>query len=204
MERRRVAAHHTVLLCAVVALVTVATRSARAQRISETGLAVLRQPAISPAARVGSGPGPGVVVGVDAGWSTRLAAARDPSAGAWGFGARLGYAFGNGLLIDARYDDLGVRLTDASAGPAQVGSFGARYALPLILAPFGEVRFGGAFDGASAHPAGALALGVSLALGRHLMVEAAARDWLVPASDALRSTVTFQLGLVVRFGTRGK
>ncbi|HSQ62402.1 MAG TPA: hypothetical protein VLM85_04285 [Polyangiaceae bacterium] len=141
----------------------------------------------------------GVELRVDAGASTRFAVAGDPTEGAGSFGASLGYAWRNGVSLDARYDDLGAARTDLAATPLQTASAGLRYAAPLVVMPFGEVRCGTAFDTTGAFFAAALAVGVDVPFTRYLSAEVTVRDWLVPDQVALRSIATFQVGLTVRF-----
>ena len=141
----------------------------------------------------------GVELRVDAGASTRFAVAGDPTEGAASFGASLGYAWPNGISVDARYDDLGAARTDLAATPLQTASAGLRYSAPLVVMPFGEVRCGSAFDTTGAFFAAALALGVDVPFTRYLSAEVTVRDWLVPDQVALRSIATFQVGLTVRF-----
>jgi hypothetical protein len=163
--------------------------------------ALRRQPTIFPAARGGRGPRPGWILGADTGWSTRFGEGANPATGAWGFGARAGYAFGGGFQPDARYDDLGVHLGDVDhGGVLQAATVGARYELPLFVLPFAEARVGPSFDSSAAWFAAALAVGVAVPVARPLSIDLTVRDWLVPAGDALHSILTVQLGFTVRFG----
>jgi hypothetical protein len=163
----------------------------------------LVRPPIAPAGRVGDGGGDGVFLGVDGGWSIALPARAEPAAGAWGFGVRTGYAWRNGLALQARYDDLGVHPTlgDPSTSPLQIGSIGARYAVPFALAPFGEALVGAAFDGNDPRLTAGAGLGLMIPVARHIAVEAVARDWFVPGRDELRQVVVVRLGLTVGFGS---
>jgi hypothetical protein len=162
-------------------------------------LAVLLHAPVAPAGRIGSGPGPGVIFGVDGGYSLGF----DPgpnTRGAWGFGARAGYSLRGGVAIDARYDDLGVR---GAGAPLQVASGGARYTLPMIVMPFVEARVGAEIDPAGAYFAAAPALGLELPVARHASIEFTARDWLADRAGGLESVLTLQLGVTVRLGHGG-
>ncbi len=141
----------------------------------------------------------GLQLRVDAGGSARFAVGGDPTEGAWGFGASLGYAWPSGISLDARYDDLGVDRTDVAATPLQTASAGVRFNAPFVVMPFGEVRCGSAFDTMGVFFAAAIALGVEVPITRYLSVEVTVRDWLVPDPTALRSVATFQAGLTLRF-----
>jgi len=135
---------------------------------------------------------------VDTGPSARFASGGESSTDAWAFGVSLAYAFHHGVSIDARYEDLGASRVSTTT-PLQTASTGIRYSVPLRVRPFGELRCGTAFDITGAFFASAIALGVEVPFSRFLRGELSIRDWLVPDSITLRSIVTFNIGLTVRF-----
>ncbi len=149
-----------------------------------------------------AGPIGGALVAVEAGWATMLPAGGDTAHGSLTLGARAGWQFGNGLAIHLRYDDLGVKPIAASSSPLQLATAGLRYSFPFFVPlPFAEVDAGTAFAGGDPTFGAGAGLGVSLPLGRHVLVDAIARDWLVSISGELRQTLTASLGLTVTFAS---
>jgi hypothetical protein len=127
----------------------------------------------------------------------------DPSQGAWAFGARVGWAFDNGLALHLRYDDLGVKPAHSSA-PLQLATAGLRYSVPfLVPIPFAEVDVGPAFVAGDVQAGAGAGIGLSLPLGPLVVVDVAGRDWLVPVAGTLRQTLTAGLGLTVTFAMLG-
>jgi hypothetical protein len=167
------------------------------------GAGKLVGPVIAPAGRIGQSGMSGAFLGIDGGWSIALPSSDESASGAWGFGARFGYAWRSGLSIQARYDDLGVHPTlgDPTRTPLQLGTIGARYEVPFMLMPFGEALAGAAFDGSDARFAAAAGLGLALPIARHASIEAVARDWFVPGRFELRQIVVLRLGLTIGFGS---
>ena len=145
----------------------------------------------------------GVLVGVDAGWTTLLGGDGQDATGGGSFGARLGYQFRNGLALQSRYDFLGVSAPALSASPGgaiQVASAGLRYSLYTgIVAPFGEAMIGSAFFGGDATIAGSLALGATIPLTRHFGIDLAVRDWLLPIDGHARQAIVADGGIYVSF-----
>ena len=93
----------------------------------------------------GNGPADGVLLGVDGAWANTFGEGGDPSRDGWGFGVRTGYAFGSGLELHLRYDDLGVEPSGARS-PLQLATMGLRYSVPFLFPmPFAEVDAGPAF-----------------------------------------------------------
>ncbi len=147
------------------------------------------------------GPLGGVLVAVEAGWATVLPAGRDPARGSLALGVRAGWQFANGLALHLRYDDLGVQPT-SSSWPLQLATAGLRYSIPFFVPlPFAEVDAGPAFVGGDVTFGAGAGLGVSVPLGRHVLVDAVARDWLVSIAGELRQTLTASLGLTVTFAS---
>ena len=140
-------------------------------------------------------PPSGLYVGVDAGEALRLASALDPVGGAPSFGVRAGYLFRSGLALDLRADDLG--LEDA-AGVLRAGGLGLRYTLPGPVRPFAEVHAGAAgYVGfVLAAECGA---GLAVPVGRHVLLEWAARDWIADLDGSVRHVPAFTAGLTVGF-----
>ena len=132
-----------------------------------------------------------------------LGSGSDAAHGAWAFGARAGYQFSSGLSLQARFDDLGVRAPDGS-GPLLFASGGVRYVLPFIVMPFAEALVGPAFYGPHTSLGAGLGLGVALPVGRHLSFDFAARDWIADVDGAVRHVPTFEVGITVGFGGRGR
>ena len=145
----------------------------------------------------------GVLVGVDAGWTTLLGGNGQDATGGASFGARLGYQFRNGLALQTRYDFLGVSAPALPASPGgaiQVASAGLRYSLYTgFIAPFGEVMIGSAFFGGDATLAGSFALGATLPLTRHFGIDLTMRDWLLPIDGNVRQAIVADGGLYVTF-----
>ncbi|HVY44449.1 MAG TPA: hypothetical protein VHB21_01170 [Minicystis sp.] len=160
---------------------------------------VLRSAGFAAAARPGSGGYGGVLLGADGGVSWLLPAGPDKSQQAGSFGVRFGYDFGNGLSFDGRYDDLGVV---EAKGPLQAVTLGGRYALPLLVMPFVDVRAGAQFDAVAAQVVAAPGAGVAVPVSRHLALDLTARDWLAVPGERLRSIITLRLGATVTFGGR--
>jgi len=151
-----------------------------------------------PQAASGAG---GPLLGVEGGWATTLATGNDPAHGAWAFGARAGWAFANGLAVHVRYDDLGVEPAHLST-PLQLATLGLRYSIPFFVPlPFAEVDAGPALVAGDVRFGAGAAVGVSVPLGRQVLVDLAARDWLVPIAGVLRQTITVGLGLTVSFAS---
>ncbi len=180
--------------------------SALADEIS--GTALLRDVARVPPARLlgggppggqsGGGPRGGALLGSEGGGAGTLADGPDSAHGSFTFGARAGWAFDNGLALHVRYDYLGVEPSPLRS-PLQAVTAGARYSFTfLVPLPFVEVDLGPAFAG-DVRFGGAAGLGVSIPLGRHVLVDLAARDWLVPIAGELRQTLTGSLGVTVTF-----
>lgn len=167
------------------------------------GAGALARPPLAPAGRVGARGTSGPFLGVDGGWSVALPSQAESAAGAFGFGARFGYAWRSGLSLQARYDDLGVRPTlgDPATAPLQLGSIGVRYAVPFALMPFGEALVGAAFDGGDPRFTAGAGVGLAVPLARHVAIEGVVRDWFVPARLELRQVVVFRFGLTVGFGS---
>ena len=154
-------------------------------------------PSGGPAASGAGGP----LLGVEGAWATTLGATDDPAHGAGAFGARAGWAFANGLAVHVRYDDLGVEPAGL-ATPLQLATVGLRYSMPFLMPlPFAEVDAGPAFVGGDVRPGAGAGVGVSVPLGRQVLVDLAARDWLVPIAGVLRQTITAGLGLTVSFAS---
>jgi hypothetical protein len=169
-------------------------------------LAALRG-AVGVAARGGGGPRGGMVLGVDGGWAG-LVGATGPLPEGFAFGIRCGYQLPNGLEVMLRYDDLGVDSPPphrSSSSPLlETGAFGFRYAVPfLVPLPFVEAAFGPAFYDGSVEPSGSVGGGLSVPLGRHVLVDLSVRDRLVPIHDELRQIITLELGVAVSFASPG-
>jgi hypothetical protein len=128
-----------------------------------------------------------------------LAEGTESSQSAWTVGARAGYGFGWGLELHLRYDDLGVAPWP-SRSPLQLGTAGLRYAAPLPVMPFAEVDVGPAFAMGNVYFGSGAALGVSIPLVNHVLLDLAGHDWLVPMSGALRQTLAVGLALAITFG----
>jgi len=152
-------------------------------------------------ARAGRGPGGGLLLGVEGAYATMLPGSQDPAHGSWAFGARVGWAFANGLALHLRYDDLGVAPSSASS-PLQLVTAGLRYSLPFVIPmPFAEVDAGPAFLGGDTHFGAGAALGASLPIGPHVLVDLVGHDWLVPIAGELRQTLSGGLALTVTFAS---
>ena len=133
-----------------------------------------------------------------------LPTSRDDAHGAWSFGARTGYAWGSGLAIQLRYDDLGVEAPplQSDASVLQFATVGARYAIPYYVQPFAEALVGAAFFGDRARVGGVIGLGVAVPVERHLSLDFALRDYLadLDAEGGVRQAITAHLGVTVIFG----
>lgn len=150
------------------------------------------------------GPSGGVFLGVDTGASLALASGLDPTQQGWTFGGRAGYEFPSGVALQLRYDYLGLapHLTDPPTGRTQIGSAGVRYSIPfLVPLPFFEALWGPAFNGDSVSIAGAIGVGASVPIGRHVRIDASVRDWITPIDDQLHQIFTFELGAAVSFAS---
>jgi hypothetical protein len=153
------------------------------------------------AAQAGSGASGGALLGVEGAWATTLGVGDDSAHGAWAFGARAGWAFANGLAVHIRYDDLGVEPAHLSM-PLQLATVGLRYSIPfLVPLPFAEVDAGPAFVAGDVRFGAGAGAGVSVPLGRQVLVDVSGRDWLVPIAGLLRQTITVGLGLAVSFAS---
>jgi hypothetical protein len=149
--------------------------------------------------QVGHGPADGVLLGVDGAWANTFAAGGDPSHDGWGFGVRAGYAFGSGLELHLRYDDLGVE--PGGRSPLQLATAGLRYSVPFLFPmPFAEVDAGPAFVLGDVDFGAGGALGLAFPIVNHVLVDVAAHDWFVPIGGTIRQTLTVGLGLAVTFG----
>lgn len=145
--------------------------------------------------------GGGPLLGLEGAWATTLPAADDPAYGSWAFGARAGWAFANGLALHVRYDDLGVEPASSSS-PLQLATVGLRYSLPFVVPlPFAEVDAGSAFVGGDARFGAGAALGASVPIGPHVLVDLVGHDWLVPIAGELRQTLTGGIALTVTFAS---
>lgn len=148
----------------------------------------------------GRGPADGVLLGVDGAWANTFGAGGDPAHDGWGFGVRAGYAFGSGLELHLRYDDLGVEPAGARS-PLQLATAGLRYSVPFLFPmPFAEVDAGPAFVLGDVDFGAGGALGLSIPVVNHVLVDVAAHDWFVPIGGTIRQTLTVGLGLAVTFG----
>jgi hypothetical protein len=128
-----------------------------------------------------------------------LADGPDPAHGAWTLGVRGGYAFASGLEMHLRYDDLGFA-PSSSRSPLQLATAGLRYSAPLPVMPFAEVDVGPAFALGDVWFGTGVAVGATLPLVNHVLLDLAGHDWLVPISGALRQTLGVSLALAVTFG----
>jgi hypothetical protein len=154
--------------------------------------------------RIGSAPSGGFFLGVETGVSLALASGDDPAQHAWAFGGRAGYELPNGLAVQLRYDYLGLspHLTDPPLAHTQIGSAGVRYSIPfLIPLPFFEALWGPAFHGDKVSIAGALGIGGSVPIGRHVRIDASVRDWITPIEDQAHQILTFELGVSLSFAS---
>jgi hypothetical protein len=135
------------------------------------------------------------------GWATLLPAGSDPARGGLALGARAGWQFANGLGLHVRYDELGVE-PPSSSSPLQLVTAGLRYSVPFLdPLPFAEVQAGPAFVGAEVRFGAGVGLGVSVPVARHILLDAVARDWLVPIAGELRQTFTGSVGLTITFAS---
>lgn len=152
------------------------------------------------AGHVGHGPADGVILGVDGAWANTFGEGSDPAHDGWGFGVRGGYAFGSGLELHLRYDDLGVEPAGARS-PLQLATAGLRYSVPFLFPmPFAEVDVGPVFVLGDVDFGAGGALGLSFPVVNHVLVDVAAHDWFVPIDATIRQTLTVGLGLAVTFG----
>jgi hypothetical protein len=160
----------------------------------------------SPGGQIGGGPAGGFFLGVDTGVSLALAAGYDPAEYAWTFGGRFGYETRSGLAAQLRYDYLGLapHLTNPPTARTQIVSGGLRYSIPfLVPLPFVEALWGPAIHGDAVSIAGGLGLGGSVPIGRHLRIDASARDWITPIDNQVHQIFTFELGAAVSFASPG-
>jgi hypothetical protein len=147
------------------------------------------------------GPIGGALAAVELGWATLLPGGGDPAHGGLTLGARAGWQFANGLGVHLRYDELGVEPSFLSS-PLQLATAGLRYSVPFLdPLPFAEVQAGPAFVGGDVTFGAGAGLGVSVPVGRHVLVDAVIRDWLVSIAGELRQTLTANLGLTVTFAS---
>ena len=192
-----------------IAAMTVSAPAAGADPISLVGQ--LR--GLPPAFLVGSfggghsgGRGPrGFFFGADTGWAwlvggtdiaTRSTTGTQDSA--WCFGAKAGYQLRSGLAVQVRYDHLGVTAPDAS-GNLSFATVGVRYALPMVIEPFAEAMAGPAFHGSDVSLGAGLGGGLAVIATRHVVFDAAVRDWLVDIRG-VHHAPTVTLGITAGFG----
>ena len=164
---------------------------------------------VGSAGHAGHGPRGGLFLGVDTGIAVAIASGDDPMHDAFTFGVRGGYELRNGLAIQLRYDDLGVKPELAgppsSPSPVQLGTFGVRYAMPFLFPlPFFEAMWGPRVYGGSVSLGGGLGLGASFPIGGFVRIDASARDWLMEIDDRVRQILTFDVGLAVSFASLGR
>jgi hypothetical protein len=162
----------------------------------------------------GHGPHGGFFVGVDTGIAVSIASGDDGMHDAFAFGVRGGYEFANGLALELRYDDLGVKpqlsasqLSGPPPGtsPLQFATFGVRYSMPFLFPlPFFEAMWGPAVYGGNVTLGGGLGLGCSFPIGSFVRIDVSARDWLTQIDDRVRQVLTFDAGLAVSFGSLGR
>jgi hypothetical protein len=147
------------------------------------------------------GPTDGPLLALESAWALTLPVHNDSSTGGLALGARVGWAFPNGLAIHVRYDDLGVEPVFLTL-PLQLATAGLRYSVPfLIPLPFAEVDAGPAFVGSDVRFGASVGLGASLPLGRYVLADLVAHNWFVPVAGTLRQTLTLGLGLAITFAT---
>lgn len=147
----------------------------------------------------------GWFLGADTGWAWLVGSSdvvarstTDVRDNAWSFGARAGYQLRSGLAVQARYDKLGVTAPDLS-GPLMTASFGVRYSVPIVPMPFAEALVGPTFHGSETSPTVGLGAGGSLVVARHIVFDAAVRDWIVDI-HGVHHVPTVMLGITAGFG----
>jgi regulator of protease activity HflC (stomatin/prohibitin superfamily) len=203
MERGYAAKVCSICFVSIAALLQ--STNARAEPLESTPALILPVAArlVGGAGHAGGGVGQGargLLLGLDVGPTVLLGGEHDSARAGAGFGARLGYAFGNGLDLQARFDLLGVTLPDGTTRDSlRVPTFGLRYSVPFLFpSPFLEVGAGPALVGDTAWFGAMAGAGVTFPVAAHASIDLAARDWLVPA-PGLRQVLGGQLGLSVHF-----
>lgn len=155
----------------------------------------------SPAGYSSGAPSGGPLLAVEGAWATTLPADNDVAQSGWAFGARAGWALPSGLSAHVRYDNLGVEPSGLKF-PLELATAGLRYSLPFVVPlPFAEVDAGPAFVGGDVRFGAGAALGASLPIGRQVLIDLVAHDWLVPVGPSLRQTISVGLGLTVTFAS---
>jgi hypothetical protein len=64
-----------------------------------------------------------------------------------------------------------------------------------------EALWGPAFHGDTVAIAGAIGVGGSVPIGRHLRLDASVRDWITPIDGQVHQVLTFELGAAVSFAS---
>ena len=143
----------------------------------------------------------GPLLGVDGGWAALLPTRGERGQASASVAVRAGWAFTNGLEVHVRYTNHGID-PDASSTPLQTATLGVRYFLPFIIPlPFAEVDAGPAFLGGDVLFGESVGIGVSVPLGRFVLLDFVGHDCLTPIDGILRQTLTAGLGLTVQFAS---
>ena len=149
----------------------------------------------------------GPTFGIDAGGAFPLPSSGQEAAASVALGARAGYQWADGIAVQLRYDDLGLNRTLLANSQLQFLTVGMRYTFPYFLPmPFIEAMAGSAFvnssvpvepggEVAAAFFGGAVGVGLSVPLSRHLNLDLAARDYMSEAGAAFLDVLTAQVGI---------
>jgi hypothetical protein len=162
---------------------------------------------LAPARLVGASSSPssigsttgGPLLEAEGSWAVALAQGADPARSGWALGVRAGWSLPNGISAHLRYDDVAIRLPGATTA-LQVASCGVRYSVPfLVPLPFAEVDAGPAFVDGQVRVGVGAALGLSIPIGRHVLLDVFGRDWLVTLGTSLQQVLGGGVGLGVMF-----
>ena len=140
----------------------------------------------------------GWLLGVDVGWAELRPSAGDPGQDAATYGVRVGYELPSGLAVEGRFDDLAID-SPSGDGPLLSVAGGVRYGVRLVPMPFVEALAGLAIYGPHTTPDVGVGGGLSVLLGRHVILDATLRDWIADLDGRVRNVPTLTAGISIGY-----